>query len=128
MRSRDSDIESAEPVELAWTADGQAQIAWSDGHVSRYTPAHLRKICPCADCRGTHGAPPKAFTILSAKQLRNAPRQVIVEKVEPVGNYAIAFTWGDGHRDGIYTWAFLRNECPCDACTLRRRVDAEGRS
>ncbi len=125
MRSEYSDIE---PAELGWTEDGHAHIVWSDEHVSTYEPALLRKICPCAECRGTHGTPPKAFTILSPKQLRSAPRQVVVDKVEPVGNYAIAFTWGDGHREGIYTWAFLRDECPCDACTLRRRIDAEGRS
>ena len=25
-----------------------------------------------------------------------------------VGNYAIAFTWSDGHDTGIYTWELLR--------------------
>ena len=120
VRSAYSDIS---PNELGWTPDGQARIAWSDGHESIYAPALLRKICPCAECRGTHGGPPKAFKILSNAQVRGAPRQIIIERVEPIGNYAIAFTWGDGHKEGIYTWAFLRDECPCDVCTLRRRVE-----
>ncbi len=115
------------PLEMGWTPEGHAKIVWSDGHTSAYPPAHLRKICPCADCRGTHGTTPKAFVILSPAKLKNAPRQVIIDKVEPIGNYAIAFTWGDGHREGIYTWSILRNECPCDACILRKSVDAEGR-
>jgi len=120
--------ENIEPRDLGWTPEGHATIAWSDGHVSTYEPAYLRKICPCAECKGTHGTPPKAFTILSPKQIRSAPRQVVIEQVEPVGNYAIAFTWGDGHREGIYTWPMLRAECPCEACVLRRRIDAEGQS
>lgn len=115
-----------EPLEMGWTAEGHARIVWSDGHASEYTPAQLRKMCPCADCRGAHGGPPKAFVILNPAKLRSAPRQVVIDRVEPVGNYAIAFTWGDGHREGIYTWSLLRNECSCEACALRRSVDAEG--
>lgn len=122
-----SSTEGIEPVEMGWTDEGHVRIAWPDGHRSDYAPAHLRKICPCADCRGAHGGPPKAFVILNPAKVRSAPRQVIIDRVEPVGNYAIAFTWGDGHREGIYTWSLLRNECPCDACALRRSVDAEGR-
>ena len=55
---------------MGWTDEGHARITWSDEHVSTYEPAHLRRICPCADCRGTHGAPPKAFNILTPKQLK----------------------------------------------------------
>jgi DUF971 family protein len=110
---------------MSWTEDGQARIVWSDGHQSVFSPALLRRVCPCAECKGTHGTPPKAFVILSPQKVRSAPKQLVISQVEPVGNYAMAFTWGDGHREGIYTWPLLRTECPCDACTLRRRVDAE---
>jgi len=122
MRRDEKDIE---PTDMGWTPSGHAKIAWSDGHESVFEPAYLRKICPCAECKGTHGTPPKAFVILSPQKVRSAPRQVVIDRVEPVGNYAIAFTWGDGHREGIYTWSLLRSECPCDACVLRRKVDAE---
>ncbi len=103
---------AATPDELGWTEAGDLRIRWADGHVSEYTPALLRKICPCADCRGAHGGPPKAFVILSPGKVRSAPRQLVIEKVEPVGNYAMAFTWGDGHREGIYSWKLLRMSCP----------------
>jgi DUF971 family protein len=122
MRRDDRDIE---PTDMGWTASGHAKIVWSDGHESVFEPAYLRKICPCAECKGTHGTPPKAFVILNPQKVRSAPRQVVIDRVEPVGNYAIAFTWGDGHREGIYTWSLLRSECPCDSCVLRRKVDAE---
>ena len=41
-----------------------------------------------------------------------------------VGGYAIAPTWGDGHHTGYYTYALLRNRCPCTECTERRRAAA----
>lgn len=108
---------------MGWTAEGHPRIVWSDGHASVYPPALLRKICPCAECRGTHGGPPKAFKILSPQQVRSAPKQIVIERVEPIGHYGIAFTWGDGHKEGIYTWALLREECPCEACATRRNVE-----
>ncbi len=30
-----------------------------------------------------------------------------------VGNYAVAPSWGDGHRTGYYAFALLRDRCPC---------------
>ncbi|MEZ4265376.1 MAG: DUF971 domain-containing protein [Myxococcota bacterium] len=120
MRSRFQDIE---PKDLAWTEAGAARIVWSDGHTSVYTPALLRSICPCADCKGTHGGPPKAFNVLSAKQVEGAHRQIVIDGVEPMGHYAVAFRWGDGHREGIYSWTYLRGECPCATCVSYR---AEG--
>lgn len=41
-----------------------------------------------------------------------------------VGGYAIAPTWGDGHHTGYYTYALLRDRCPCPECTARRRATA----
>lgn len=114
-----------EPVDMTWTAAGDAAITWSDGHRSMYPRAWLRRKCPCAECRGTHGGPPKAFRVLTTSQVQAAPRQVVIQAAEPVGNYAISFTWGDGHREGIYSWSFLRAECPCDGC---RAVSGGGAS
>ncbi len=114
------DFEDIRPDDMGWTEAGEARIAWTDGHVSQFTPALLRKICPCADCKGTHGGPPKAFNILSARQVQGAPRQIHIERVEPIGHYAIAFTWGDGHKEGIYSFSYLRDQCPCPECASRR--------
>ena len=100
------------PEELAWRDDGAMEVLWSDAHRSAYEPEYLRSICPCAECRGTHGTPKKAFHILSTAQLQGAARQTVVDGVAPVGRYALAFTWGDGHSDGIYSWAYLRAMSP----------------
>ena len=39
--------------------------------------------------------------------LAKVPSEEITD-VRLVGGYAIAFTWGDGHGAGIYTWEYLR--------------------
>jgi DUF971 family protein len=38
-----------------------------------------------------------------------------------VGNYAVSFTWADGHSTGIYSFRLLRHLCPCDACGGEKR-------
>ncbi len=43
---------------------------------------------------------------------------------EAVGKYAIKFNWNDGHELGIYSWQFLRDWCPCEACKAARTVKA----
>ena len=96
------------PDNLAWAEDGSMMVTWSDGADSRYSRGYLRAICPCAECRGTHGGPPKAFNVLSSSQVRGAARQTVIEAVDPAGHYALVFTWGDGHKDGIYSWPYLR--------------------
>jgi len=35
---------------------------------------------------------------------------------EQVGKYAIRFAWNDNHDLGIYSWAYLREICPCGEC------------
>jgi len=97
-----------EPVELAWSDAGDMLITFSDGASAQFSPAFLRAVCPCAECRGTHGTVPKAFNIVTSSKLMGAAQQTVIGKIEPMGNYALAITWGDGHKDGIYTWSYLR--------------------
>jgi DUF971 family protein len=40
--------------------------------------------------------------------------------IQLVGSYAVAPTWADGHHTGYYTFAILRERCPCPECTARR--------
>jgi hypothetical protein len=39
-----------------------------------------------------------------------------------VGAYAVQPTWGDGHATGYYSFASLREHCPCPDCSSRRAV------
>jgi DUF971 family protein len=57
------------------------------------------------------GAPP------DPRDVRDAPEtELTLERIEPVGSYALQFFWGDGHSTGIYTWQMLRQACPCPQC------------
>ena len=87
-------------------------IAWSDGTSTEFTSEFLRTHCPCASCqekRGdtTHQKPligkRTSLTILKATK----EEETDLQKVWPVGNYAIGILWGDKHDSGIYSYQFL---------------------
>jgi DUF971 family protein len=116
---------SADPksVKVHKTSGTTMDIEWSDGHRSSYSFVYLRDACPCALCtdeRGKDGReagdPPKA--VAGALPLFKAMARPT--EVEPVGKYAIRFTWNDGHQHGIYSWQYLRETCPCPECKLKR--------
>ena len=95
------------------TADRNKQqliITWNDGLKSHYPFAGLRAVCPCVECRGGHanmGQPPDLV------KLRTAENHLInLDKIEPIGSYALQFVWNDGHYTGIYTWDYLRQADP----------------
>ncbi|MBX7152185.1 DUF971 domain-containing protein [bacterium] len=78
-------------------------IVWADDHRSEYTFTYLRTICPCARCtESVHQ--PGSFD------------QIGLASAEEVGRYAIRFTWSDGHDLGIFSFEFLRAQCPCKIC------------
>jgi hypothetical protein len=47
-------------------------------------------------------------------------RSYEIQDAQIVGNYAIQFSWDDGHNSGIYTWDYLLRICPCPQCQAKR--------
>ncbi|HEX8938619.1 MAG TPA: DUF971 domain-containing protein [Candidatus Limnocylindrales bacterium] len=94
---------------------GRVSVDWADGHHTEYDLVSLRWLCPCAFCRGEGGQPGWLDTrpTLSADQTR-------LVDVAMVGRYAIEPVWGDGHKQGFYSFETLREHCPCEACERRR--------
>jgi len=91
-------------------------ITWGDGHESVYTFSLLRHACPCAECRGGHdkmGSEPDPTVFALPEEDSPATH---MNKIEPVGSYALTIEWDDGHHYGIYNWNFLRALCPCPEC------------
>jgi DUF971 family protein len=86
-------------------------VEWGDGHVSRYPHAILRGYCPCAGCQG-HGS--------DIQFVETTDFQQEIDRIEPVGNYALQITWFDGHGTGLYTYRYLRELCGCEACRAAR--------
>lgn len=93
------------------------EIDWQDGHRTIYDFTALRWLCPCAYCRGEAGMPGWLDTapILTDEQTR-------MVDITLVGNYAVAPSWGDGHHTGYYTFALLRDRCPCASCGAERAI------
>lgn len=127
-------FETVEPVHMQWNSDGSVAIVWDDAHESTYALPFLREKCPCATCRGTHGPPTTlvrtnkaGFNIVSGpvgSGGRSSPVAAEVKQVVPVGQYAIRFTWGDGHDSGLYSYRYLRSICPCPECETARTAQA----
>lgn len=106
-------------VKVHKTTGEGVDIEWKDAHRSHYSFVWLRDACPCATCNEERektdrkpGDPPKAKP--GSLPLYKEPARPV--DVSPVGRYAIAFHWNDGHSTGIYSWEFLRRECPCANC------------
>jgi DUF971 family protein len=117
-----SPFDTVEPVDLRWNTDGSVGITWDDSHESTFDLAFLRSRCPCATCKGTHG-PPTTLVKDTRRAGRTEPSSE-VQSVEPVGQYAIRFKWGDGHDAGLYSYRYLRVICPCAACEAERTAQA----
>lgn len=81
-------------------------IVWADGAETYLRLQDLRRLCPCASCQGEADllgrvakGPDTPLTAESFKVLGTSP----------VGGYALQIFWGDGHADGLYTYARLRD-------------------
>lgn len=95
------------PTSLKRTDDSQLEIVWSDGVARRYRFRALRDACPCATCREKRNAPPPdpmSLPVLSKAEL--AP--ISITGMKPVGNYAYAIAFSDGHDTGIFSFDLLR--------------------
>ncbi|MFZ4577145.1 MAG: gamma-butyrobetaine hydroxylase-like domain-containing protein [Myxococcota bacterium] len=117
-----SPFDTVEPVDLRWNTDGSVGITWDDSHESTFDLAFLRSRCPCATCKGTHGPP--TTLVKDARRAGRTEPSSEVQSVEPVGQYAIRFKWGDGHDAGLYSYRYLRVICPCAACEAERTAQA----
>ena len=110
-------------VKIDVTGGTGVEIVWKDLHRSSYTFPFLRDACPCALCddeREKANRAPGDPPALASGTLPMFKEKARPTHAEPVGRYAIRFAWNDGHELGIYSWPFLREICPCEACRAMR--------
>ena len=74
------------------------EIHFDDGSLFELPSEYLRVYTQSAEAVG-HG--PGQDTLQTGKE------DVSITDIHPVGNYAIAITFSDGHDSGIYTWDLL---------------------
>jgi ATP-binding protein involved in chromosome partitioning len=101
------------PTEIVGLLRSTITITWEDEHVSVYPARALRLACKCAACVEEMSGVP----LLKPETV---PERVQARAIRVVGQYAINIDWSDGHSTGIYRFADLRRECPCEACTTAR--------
>lgn len=98
---------SATPIKLERAGESDLLITWSDGEQRRYTALQLRDACPCASCREKAEHPPASPMELPVITPAEA-RPLRVEAMQPVGSYAYAISFSDGHDTGIYAFDLLK--------------------
>lgn len=87
------------PVDLVYARARRVLGVTFDDGVRHDLPAELLRVeSPSAEVRG-HGGPK---TIVAGKA------EVAIERIEPVGRYAVRLVFSDGHDSGIYSWPTLR--------------------
>ncbi|MFZ3129236.1 MAG: DUF971 domain-containing protein [Rhodoferax sp.] len=74
------------------------EVRFSDGAHFRIPFELMRVYSPSAEVQG-HGA--------GQETLQTGKRDVTLEALEPVGNYAVQPRFSDGHASGIFTWDYL---------------------
>ena len=109
--------------------------------MNRETWPGLRRVC-----WASNGTMDTRLSILSGISASNVPAQpvdewsgarrlqpnhvpllIMLQDVQPVGRYALQFTWSDGHDTGIYSYALLRRLCQCDICQPVKPVEPRSR-
>lgn len=75
-------------------------ITFSDGKAFQFSCEFLRVHSPSAEVSG-HGP--------GQEVLQTGKKMVSIQKIEPIGNYAIQLNFTDGHNTGLYSWDLLYN-------------------
>ena len=89
------------PTEIAQAGPRRLAIRWADGARSEYDVRQLRLACGCATCVDE-------WTGEGRLDPASVPEDVRPLQIRPVGRYAIAIEWSDGHTTGIYPFRRLR--------------------
>lgn len=90
---------SPKPTEISvHTQSKTLEISFDDGERFVMPAEYLRCFSPSAEVQG-HGP--------GQEVLQVGKENVNIEKVDPVGNYAICIHFDDGHNTGIYSWDTL---------------------
>jgi DUF971 family protein len=105
MEPVDSNAPSTTPKVIRRTDPRRVEIEWTDGDVSRFTAADLRRACPCARCVNE-------LTGVRMLDPHTVPDATEQSNLALVGHYAITMTFSDGHHTGIYPFPMLRRLAP----------------
>ena len=88
------------PKSITYNSEAcELEISYDDTESIVLSAEYLRVFSPSAEVRG-HSS--------DQRVLQTGKKDVAINSIEPVGNYAIRIVFSDGHDSGIYSWAYLR--------------------
>ena len=88
------------PTNITYHAASKTlQLRYANDVVSELSAEYLRVYSPSAEVRG-HSE--------DQRVLQTGKKQVGIDNIEAIGNYAIRITFSDGHDTGIFSWEYLR--------------------
>jgi len=76
------------------------ELGYDNGESYLLDFEYLRVFTPSAEARG-HGP--------GQETLQTGKRNVDIDRIEPVGSYAVRLVFSDGHDSGLYSWDLLYN-------------------
>jgi len=83
-----------QPTRIALERQSRLTLSWPDGQVTELDADLLRRACPCAVCKESHGG-----WMTPAATIRT---------VEPAGAYGLRILF-EGHESGIFSYDYLRS-------------------
>jgi DUF971 family protein len=87
------------PLELRYSRDDRAlHVTFESGEKYKLPAEYLRVESPSAEVQG-HGA--------STKVTVAGKKSVTIDRMEPIGRYAVRIVFDDGHDTGLFTWDYL---------------------
>lgn len=89
------------PTDLrALGEEGVLRVTWPESQCD-FPLAFLRRQCECANCVNE-------WTGERILNPASVPDNIVIQKMDLVGSYAVRIEWSDGHNSGLYTWDRLR--------------------
>src|SRR6476469_5167353 len=90
---------SPTPVDMTVHARSRVlEVSFSDGASFRIPFELMRIYSPSAEVQG-HGP--------GQEVLQTGKREVELQDLQPIGNYAVQPTFSDGHDTGLFSWDYL---------------------
>ncbi len=86
-------------IRLSRTKD-ELRVSFEGGETFALSAELLRVNSPSAEVQG-HS--PSERVVLGGK------RDVLITRIDPVGNYALRLHFSDGHNTGLYSWRYLHH-------------------
>lgn len=99
---------STQPLVIRKSDSSKVEIEWADGGKTSVSAALLRRLCQCAACV-------QEWTGEALLDPASVPEDLTQNSLALVGNYGISVRFSDGHDTGIYTFTYIRENCPTES-------------